>query len=121
MTRELTTLLGVLLSAASVMNIAEAPIPSSMGNGEELVVWLIRGSISGILLLVVWLFNKGVKIIERLQDDVGDVQDDVLEMQIHLGIDSRREDRGPRARQRRRLRAVGDQEAPREPSREGLQ
>lgn len=97
----------LLLTTTAVANtaaLAQAPVPT---HGDELVTWLIRGSISAVLLLLVWLFNRGEKILQALREDTDLNAADILELQVLEGIEPRHEDRGAIARRRRAKRDVG--------------
>lgn len=85
------------LAVGALANAAQTGTPPST-TGEELITWLIRGSISGAMLLLVWLFNRAVVILDRLAASADDHGDRLTRIETELGMEPRKENRGVAAR-----------------------
>lgn len=94
------------LAIGAVLNLIQAPTPTRTGSDAEvvaeLVTWLVRGSISGVMLLVVWLLKESVRYVREMRAEQMRDQRRLDHVEYHLAATSdfepRRENLGVRAR-----------------------
>ena len=84
------------VAAVNIATMESAPT----GGTEDFLAWIVRGALTGGMLLLVWLFNKTADVIRNVQDEQDEQHERLRTLEFMLDIDERTINLGRHARRR---------------------